>query len=120
MHQISPGHVCSAQCSCRDLGVGSLAFESVAMNNSRHQASTPPKEMSLSVSHSMDIPVIARYVIDQDVEVRIKANVWVVGAIVGLCKLFNKVTGMAYEVEYRTPYGYDRGRFAVGDIRPRI
>ncbi|TFK47826.1 hypothetical protein OE88DRAFT_1665480 [Heliocybe sulcata] len=76
--------------------------------------------MSLAVPHPKDIPILARYVIEQDVEVRIKANVWVLGVIIGFCRLLNKATGMTYEVEYRTPSGYSRGRFDLADVRPKI
>ncbi|EPQ54077.1 hypothetical protein GLOTRDRAFT_130460 [Gloeophyllum trabeum ATCC 11539] len=56
-------------------------------------------------------------VLNQSVQVRIRTNVWVMGIIVGFLECLNKITGMAYQVEYTTPMGPQRSYFGPDDIR---
>ncbi|KZT22349.1 hypothetical protein NEOLEDRAFT_1180935 [Neolentinus lepideus HHB14362 ss-1] len=56
-------------------------------------------------------------VLNQTVQVRIRANVWVMGIIIGFLECINRITGMAYQVEYSTPMGTARSYFGPDDIR---
>ncbi|KDQ59260.1 hypothetical protein JAAARDRAFT_33987 [Jaapia argillacea MUCL 33604] len=57
-------------------------------------------------------------VLYQQVEVRLQANMWVVGIIVGALEGLRKFAGMVYEVEYKTNHGFARDHFPVHDVRP--
>ncbi|TDL25863.1 hypothetical protein BD410DRAFT_896056 [Rickenella mellea] len=57
------------------------------------------------------------FVESQQVEVRLRANVWVVGIIVSTLQALKKCMGLGYEVSYSCPHGMRTEEFRTEDIR---
>ncbi|TFK47828.1 hypothetical protein OE88DRAFT_1665484 [Heliocybe sulcata] len=66
---------------------------------------------------SKNIQPMKDLVLNQTVQVRIRANVWVMGIIVGFLECINRITGMVYQVEYSGPMGPARSYFGPEDVR---
>ncbi|KAI0065089.1 hypothetical protein BV25DRAFT_1989345 [Artomyces pyxidatus] len=79
-----------------------------------------PQPAQQSASPARAPHPIHQFVLHQEVQVHIRANVWVVGVIVSVLQLCHKFMGWGYEVEYIVP---ETGRvtveqFPLNQMRP--
>ncbi|KIK10272.1 hypothetical protein K443DRAFT_670899 [Laccaria amethystina LaAM-08-1] len=66
----------------------------------------------------MNFALAKKFITNQRVEVRIAANGWVIGTVLGALKFLNSISGMGYNVAYETDGGrVTRGEFPEEDIR---
>lgn len=65
----------------------------------------------------MNFALAKKFITNQRVEVRIAANGWIVGTVLGALKFLNSISGMWYNVAYETDGGKVTREFPEEDIR---
>ncbi|EGN99168.1 hypothetical protein SERLA73DRAFT_182028 [Serpula lacrymans var. lacrymans S7.3] len=71
------------------------------------------------MNSNSDIKSRVNYAINQEVEVRIRANVWVVGIIVGILEVAKRCTRSAYRIVYTSEDQQHTAQFEPEDVRPK-
>lgn len=65
----------------------------------------------------MNFALAKKFITNQRVEVRIVANGWVIGTVLGALKILKSISGMWYHVAYETGGGRVTRDFPEHDIR---
>ncbi|KAJ3557379.1 hypothetical protein NM688_g1505 [Phlebia brevispora] len=82
-------------------------YDDVRRSANHRVVNEPSKSADSPYSYREQIPHFLR---EQQVEVRINANVWVMGIIIGILKMCSSYAGATYQVAYISPGGTHQQR----------